>query len=107
MNEYIDKAQVEAILAAGQPEVNRYLVTCAVQTKHIMDDLPESIVGAVSDAVAACRAETEGHRERVDALWTARTEVRGIYRFWSTMGKILAAACALAGLIVTLTHFIA
>jgi hypothetical protein len=29
-----------------------------------------------------------------------------VYRFWSVMGKVLAAACAFAGLIVTLASLI-
>lgn len=102
----VTEAQIDVILSGGREEIDRYLVTCAIQTKRVLDDLPESIAGAVADAVAACRAETEDRRQKVDALWTTRTETRGVYRFWSTMGKILAAACALAGLIVTVAHLI-
>lgn len=100
-------AEISAILSGGREQIDRYLVTCAIGTKRVLDDLPESIAGAVSDAVAACRADTAEQREKLDALWTARTEARGVYHFWSVMGKILAAACAFAGLIVALASLIA
>jgi hypothetical protein len=99
-------AEIAAILSGGREQIDRYLVTCAIGTKRVLDDLPESIAGAVSDAVAACRADTAEQREKLDALWTARTEARGVYRFWGTMGKVLAAACAGTGLFVTLASFI-
>jgi hypothetical protein len=99
-------AEIAAILSGGREQIDRYLVTCAIGTKRVLDDLPESIAGAVADSIAACRADTGEQREKLDALWTARTEARGVHRFWTTMGKVLAAACAFAGLIVTLASLI-
>lgn len=100
-NGRVTEAEINAILSGGRDEIDRYLVTCAIQTKKIMDDLPESIAEAVADAVASCRAESAERRDMVDELWEARTQARGVYRFWTVMGKVLAAACALAGLVAT------
>ena len=96
------EAEIAAILSGGRDEVDRYLVTCAIKTKYTLDNLPESIAGTVADAIAACRAETEERRRKVDALWTARTQGQGVRNFWATLGKVLAACCAFAGLVVTM-----
>jgi len=99
-------AEIAAILSGGREQIDRYLVTCAIQTKKSLDGLPESIALVVSDAVATCRAETEERRDHLDELWEARTKAKGVSAFWATMGKVLAAACALGGLAVALASFI-
>jgi len=105
-NGKVTEAEINAILSGGRDEIDRYLVTCAIGTKKMLDDMPEAIAEAVADAIAGCRAESAERRGMVDELWTARTESRGVHRFWGTMGKVLAAACAGAGLFVTLASFI-
>ncbi len=105
-NGKIDEAELGAILSGGREQIDRYLVTCAIQTKRTLDGLPEVIAEAVSVAVDACRAESAERREHLDSLWTARQQAQGVRSFWATMGKILAAACAFAGLIATLAALV-
>ena len=91
-NHEINEAQVEAILSAGRVEVDRYLITSAIQMKHAVDDMPEVIATTVADAVAACRSGRAAARRR---------HVAGVRDFWSVLGKLLALGCAFGGLIAT------
>jgi hypothetical protein len=104
-NGKVTAAEIDAILSGGREEIDRYLVTFALGAKKTLEDLPEALALSVSDAVAACRVESADRRERVDELWSARERAKGVRSFWSTMGKVLAALCALAGLFVTLMQF--
>jgi len=97
----IDSASIEGILSGGREQIDRYLVTCAIETRNTLDDLPESIAATVSDAISACRADSMPQRRRLSELWTAHERAQGMRSFWATLGKVLAAACALAGLIAT------
>lgn len=100
-NGKIDEAQVEALLNAGQPAINRYLVTSMGEMRRVMDDLPDTLAAAVSDAVATCQEHHAGQQAELATLWKERERSRGVRDFWGTLGKILAACCALAGLIAT------
>jgi len=102
-----DRAEIEAILGGGQADVNRYLVTSAIETMTALDEMPQVVAGAVAEAVAACQASHASERRRLALLWQARQRAAGVRSFWATMGKVLAALCAGGGLIailVTLFH---
>ncbi len=105
-NGRVTAAEIEAILSGGREQIDRYLVTCALSTKKTLDELPEAIAGAVSDAVSACRAESAERREHLDQLWEARQHAAGVRNFWSAWGKVLTVLCALGGLAVALLNFL-
>ncbi len=64
--------------------------------------IAEDVGDKVAAAVRACRAEGETNRQRLDELWEARQQGKGVRSFWSTLGKVLAALCALAGLVTAM-----
>lgn len=107
MNGHIDKAQTDAILSAGREQIDRYLVTFAIETRRTLDDLPSMIAEAVAEAVGRCQADHEDDGQRLEELWEDRTRATGVRGFWATTGKVLAGLSAGAGLVVTLVHFLA
>lgn len=59
--------------------------------------ISDDVALKVTDAVAACRAESEERRTKVAMLWSERERRLGVTRFWIIAGKVLTAVCALAG----------
>lgn len=99
-NGRIDAARIDAILSGGDREIMRYLVTQAMTTEDILDDLPETIAEAVAEATGNCRASMATQREQLSILWREHEQRQGVRGAIGTTSRVVAWTIGILGTLV-------
>lgn len=100
--EYDVLSQHDARLARLEDNVSDIRTQIAALPGVLSDIICEKVEGSV----AACRAESNEHREMVDTLWRERVQRVGVTRFWVAVGKVATVLAAVAGAAYGVLHLV-
>lgn len=112
MNGRIDAAEIDLLLSGDRRELDRYLLTTAIETRDAVESMPAVVTKIVANEIAACRAAREAATAAAveHAADAAAVSVRGDKRrkliTWglTALGSLVVIANTVLGMVLLMTR---
>lgn len=112
MNGRIDAAEIDLLLSGDRREIDRYLLTTAIETRDAVESMPAVVTKIVTDEIAACRAGREAataaavEHAAAAAAGSARSDRHRKLITWglTALGSVVVIANTVLGMILLMTR---